>query len=325
MQKKILVAGSSGFIGGHLVRKLKSQGHYVIGVDIQQPKYTKPDYFYEIDLRSQEKTDGVFALYPNLDECYNLSCIMGGMGFISNPKMSHDIMTGSSQIVSNILDCCVQYKTKKLFYSSSACAYNMHLQDSVSSAALKESDAFPSMPDLMYGWQKIMGEIQCQAAYEQHGLDIRVARFHNIFGIEGIWDGGKEKAPASLARKVSMAKNGDSITVWGDGSQRRSFLYIDTCLEGVERLMASDVREPLNIGSSEDVSITELAEMLIQISGKKLSIEYDLTKPQGVRGRNSDNTKIGQLLNWKPDSRLYDGLCLTYEWINSQVKKQQLV
>lgn len=322
MQKKILVCGSAGFIGSHLVRKLKKEGNYVIGVDIELYKYENPDKFYQIDLRVQKDCAQIFASNPDIDECYLLACMMGGMGFIGDTKKSHDIMIGSTQIVSNVLDNCVHFNIKKLFYSSSACVYNMNLQDKEDSPALEEYMAYPAMPDLMYGWQKLCGELMCKATYEQHGLDIRIARFHNIFGIEGIFDGGKEKAPGSLSRKVAQAKDGDTISVWGDGSQRRSFLYIDECLEGIEKLMDSNFKEPLNIGSDEDVSIKQLAEMIIKISGKKLSIEYDLTKPQGVRGRNSNNELIKQVLHWCPVENLMDGLKKTYLWINSQIKKQ---
>lgn len=318
MQKKILVTGSSGFIGGHLVKKLKSQGHYVVGIDIVEPKYEKPDYFHYSDLRYDKP---FFLFYKNqgFDEVYNLACLMGGMGYIGDISKSYDIMVGSSQIVGNILECCVRYKTGKLFYSSSACVYNMNLQESENSPALKESDVYPAMPDLVYGWQKLTSEIMCQSAKDQHGLNVRIARFHNIFGTDGVWDGGKEKAPAALCRKIAQAKDGDTITVWGDGSQRRSFLYIDECLEGIERLMNSDCIEPINIGSSEDVSIKELAEMIIGISGKELKIECDLTKPQGVRGRNSDNSLIEQKLNWRPSLSIKSGLVKTYQWINKQI------
>lgn len=320
--KKILVCGSAGFIGSHLVRKLKKQGHYVIGVDIETQKYEKANKFYEVDLRVQSDCSKIFAANSDLDECYLLACLMGGMGFIGDSKKSYDIMVGSTQIISNVLEGCISSKAKKLFYSSSACVYNMNLQDKKDSPALKENTAFPAMPDLIYGWQKLCGEIMLQSAHEQHGLDIRIARFHNIFGVEGIWDGGKEKAPAAICRKVAQAKDIDTITIWGDGIQRRSFMYIDECLHGVELLMGSSYTHPLNIGSNEDVSITELAEMIIKISGKNIGIKYDTTKPQGVRGRNSDNELIKEVLDWSPKYELYNGLAWTYEWINKQVHKK---
>lgn len=322
MRKKIIIAGSSGFIGGHLVRKLKSQGHYVIGIDIVQPKYEHPDKFYLQDLRYQVPTLQIFSANRDVDEVYLLSCLMGGLGFIGDITKSYDIMVGSSQIVSNVIQGCVEYGAKKLFYSSSACVYNMNLQDKEDSAPLKESDALPAWPDLVYGWQKLMGEIMCQSAYDQYGLEIRIARFHNIFGHEGIWDGGKEKAPAALCRKVAKVSNGGVVEVWGDGKQRRSFLFIDECLEGVERLMLSNVREPVNIGSDEDVSINQMIGMLMQISNKDFNIEHDLTKPQGVRSRNSDNSNIKKLLGWSPSLPLYHGLSITYEWIKKQIESK---
>lgn len=321
-QKKIIVTGSSGFIGSHLVRKLKQEGNFVIGIDIERPKYEKPHMFFNYDLRDPVLAKRAFSAYhdiPEISEVYNLACLMGGMGYIGDIKHSHDVMTGSTLIIANVLDACIQYKVKKYFYSSSACVYNMNFQDEEFSPMLSEDMAIPAKPDLMYGWQKLMGEFMAQAAYEQHGLEIRIARFHNIFGIEGIWDGGKEKAPAAISRKVATANEGEPVYIWGDGKQRRSFLYIDECLTGIEKLMNSECMEPLNIGSSEDVSITELTEMLIQISGKKLKIEYDLSKPQGVRGRNSENSLIFEKLGWRPSAKLYDGLVKTYNFINKQI------
>lgn len=316
--KTILVTGSSGFIGGHLVSKLKKQGFFVIGSDMELPKYDSPDLFYKVDLRNQSSCESIFS-NNEINEVYNLACLMGGMGYIGNNKHSHDIMTGSTLIVANVLDCCVRYNVSKVFYSSSACAYNMYLQGDVDSVALKESDAYPAMPDLIYGWQKIQSETMHHGAFLSHGLECRVARFHNIFGVNGIYDGGKEKAPAAMCRKVAIAKNGDDLIVWGDGMQKRSFMYIDECLYFVEKLMNSDCRQVVNIGSDEVVSINELANMVMDISGKKLNIIYDTTKPQGVRGRNSDNTFIELVLGERPSKTLREGMEKLYRWVNEQV------
>lgn len=317
--KKILVAGSSGFIGSHLVRYLKSKGNYVIGVDIEKPKYETPDKFYNVDLRKQMATLAIFLEQKDIEEVYNLACLMGGMGYIGDKSHSYDVMVGSTQIVCNLIQCCVDFKVKKTFYSSSACVYNMYKQETTENVSLKESDAYPAMPDLVYGWQKLQSEIMYQAANEQHGLDIRIARFHNIFGEEGTWDGGKEKYPAAISRKVAQAKDGETISIWGDGKQTRSFLHVSECIDGIMKLMESDCIEPLNIGSDELVSINQVADMVIGISGKDLTIEHDISKPQGVRGRNSDNEKIFKTLGWKPTKYFKEGIEKTYHWVNQQV------
>jgi GDP-D-mannose 3',5'-epimerase len=310
----ILVTGSSGFIGSNLIRKLMNEGHVVIGVDIVKPVHFSPNLFYLLDLRDQKKTIDFFRTSPEFDEVYNLACLMGGMGYIGDRAHDYDIMIGSSQIVMNVAEAATLYKTKKIFYSSSACVYNMNFQNDADSASLKESNAYPAMPDLVYGWQKLFSEQIMQATK----LNYRIARFHNIYGPLGVFSGGKEKAPAALCRKVAMAKAGGEIEVWGDGQQTRSFLYIDECLEGIERLMNSEWPGAINIGSSESISINDLAQMIIDISGKKLTIK-NIPGPEGVRGRNSDNEHIYTVLKWQPSQPLREGIEKTYSWINKQI------
>lgn len=321
--KNILVAGSSGFIGTHLVRHLKKQGHYIIGVDVLPPKFEHPHKFYQVDLRIQRLMYAPFQKDIQIDEVYNLACLMGGMGYIGDDRHSFDIIGGSSQIVMNVLECCLHKNIRKIFYSSSACVYNMHKQHTTF-ASLKETDAYPAMPDLVYGWQKLLGEQMHQAAAQAEGLDIRIARFHNIYGPECIYKGGKEKAPAALCRKVAEARSGDEIEVWGDGQQTRSFLYVDECIDGIQRLMESQYQAPMNIGSKEVITINNMAQMIIQMSGKNLTIK-NIPGPAGVRGRNSDNTMIRELLDWEPEGKLVDGLERTYRWINSTINHPHYV
>lgn len=340
--KTALVTGSSGFIGSNLVIRLQSEGYFVIGVDIEEPKYSPPDRFFNYDLRVQSLCHKIFVpnrfidRYTQIDEIYNLACLMGGMGFIGDEKNSFDVMIGSTEIVSNILDCAVQYGVKKVFYSSSACVYNQFKQEDINNPGLKESDCYPAWPDLIYGWQKLCSEQMHIAANLTHGLEIRIARFHNIFGPFGSWNNGKEKAPAAMCRKVIEAKpvyaglsipepglktTDGVIEVWGDGQQTRSFLYIDDCIDAVRLLMESDFKEPINIGSEEMVSINQLAQMAIDISGKQIVINNVPSNALGVRGRNSDNTLIRQVLNWEPKYTLKEGLTKTFNWIKSQYEK----
>jgi GDP-D-mannose 3',5'-epimerase len=310
--KRILIVGSSGFIGSNLVDKLQKEGHFVYGTDIESPKHCEPGRFLQWDFtnwvgnRIEEDT---------FDEAYCLAACMGGMGYIGDEEThGYDIGVGSTKIVSNFIDLAQYMMIPKVFFSSSACVYNQDLQLSSNVVALKESDAIPANPDLLYGWQKLYAEKMFQTS----GLDVRIARFHNIFGQWGTYDGGKEKAPAALCRKVAMAKDGDEIEVWGSGTQTRSFLFIDECLEGVDRLMKSDYKEPINIGSDELISINDLAKMIIEISGKKLKIK-NIEGNVGVQGRNSDNTLIQEVLGWKPIQPLRNGIKKLYEWVNSQI------
>jgi GDP-D-mannose 3',5'-epimerase len=312
--KKALVLGSSGFIGSNLVAKLQSEEVFVVGVDMDYPKYSNPDIFIRFDLREPLNT-----LYGKgqFDEAYVLACLMGGMGFIGDEKKhGYDIGIGSTQIICNTIEY-LRGSSTKVFYSSSACVYNQLSQTQIESCSLKESDAIPAFPDLLYGWQKLYAE----KMFEASGLDVRIARFHNIFGKWGTYDGGKEKAPAALIRKVVNAKDGDEIEVWGTGLQARSFLHIDECLEGVERLMKSEYRNPINIGSDEMVSINQLAQMVIDISGKRLSIK-NVPGNVGVMGRNSDNTLIEKEIGWRPSKSLRSGIEKTYSWIESEINKK---
>lgn len=316
-KKKVFVAGSSGFIGGHLVKRLRDEGFFVIGADIEEPKYERPHIFYKYDLRNNLHCRQIFTDH-RIKEVYNLACLMGGMGYIGNPEHSYDIMVGSSLIVANVLDVAIEFKAEKIFYSSSACVYNENLQKATTNRALKEDDAYPSMPDLVYGWQKLFSEQMHQAAKDK--IQIRIARFHNIYGPEGTWNGGKEKAPAAMCRKV--AESNSFIDIWGDGKQMRSFLYIDDCIDAVRLLMESDYQEPINIGSEEMVSIEELALMVMEIADKPLNINFDPSKPQGVRGRNSDNTLVEKVLGWKPKYSLQQGMEKTFYWIESQFNEK---
>lgn len=318
---RVFIAGSSGFIGTNLVKKLKQQGHHVIGADIEPPKYgIVPDQFYLSDLR--EDVESYAMNHDDIDEAYCLACLMGGMGFIGDEeKYGYDIGVGSTEIVCNFIAAAKKNKFKKVFYSSSACVYNESLQMKNKSRPLREKDAYPAQPDLLYGWQKLFSELM----FQKSGLNVRIARFHNIFGPYGTYQGGKEKAPAAMCRKVSKAIQGSGIEVWGTGRQTRSFLYIDECLEAIERLMKSEYTKPLNIGSSEAVSINKLAKMVIEISGKRLFIQNVESDKVGVSGRNSDNTLIERVLSWKPEQPLIAGLKKTYEWIDKEIHPKKVL
>lgn len=323
--KTALVTGSSGFIGGHLVKRLKEEGYFVVGADMVRPKYTQPDRFYQYDLRVQNLCSHIFIpnrfveRYDKIDEVYQLAADMGGAGYIFSGDNDANVMHNSAQINLNVADCARRFGVKKLFYSSSACMYPQELQQNPripSVKGLKETDAYPANPDSEYGWEKLFSERLFLSYHRNYDMQVRIARFHNIFGPEGTWTGGKEKAPAAICRKV--AESTESIEVWGDGEQTRSFLYIDECIEGIRRLMESDFGLPINIGSDELISINDLAKMAMEIAGKELKIHH-IPGPQGVRGRNSDNTMIQQTLGWRPSQPLRTGMEKLYFWIDKQV------
>lgn len=321
--KKALVCGAGGFIGGHLVKRLKSEGYWVRGVDLKFHEYVDSvaDEFVKGDLRDPQLTKNVVD--QPFDEVYQLAADMGGAGFVFSGENDADIMHNSALINLNMVEASVAAKVKKIFYSSSACIYPERNQMDPDNPNCAEDSAYPADPDSEYGWEKLFSERFYFAAQRNYRLDIRVARFHNIFGPEGSWKDGREKAPAAFCRKVAEAPDGSEIEMWGDGEQTRSFLYIDECLEGVKRLMESDFMGPVNIGSDEMVSINQLAEMAMDIAGKKQSIKH-IPGPLGVRGRNSDNRLIDEKLGWRPDAPLRDGLSKTYFWIAEQVKKHEL-
>lgn len=320
VKKTALVLGAGGFIGSHLVKKLKKEGFFVRGADLKKPEYFKSeaDEFLVGDLRNQLFVKKVFN--KKFDEVYQLAADMGGAGYIFIGDNDANIMHNSALININVLEAMMYSKSVKVFYSSSACIYPEYNQMDTKNPKLSEESAYPAAPDSEYGWEKIFSERLYLAYHKNFGLKVRVARFHNVFGPEGTWTGGKEKAPAAICRKVADAKVGGEIEMWGDGKQTRSFLYIDECLEGVRRLMNSNFTGPVNIGSEEMVTINQLAEMTMKIAGKKLKIKH-IPGPQGVRGRKSDNKLIQKKLGWKPTVPLHVGLEKTYTWIDAQVKK----
>jgi len=323
MKKRVLVNGAGGFIGGHLVKRLKREGYWVRGVDLKQHEYSEShaDEFIVGDLRDPELVE---AVVDGIEEVYQLAADMGGAGYIFTGEHDAAVMHNSATINLNTLEYGRLAGVKKFFYSSSACMYPEYNQLDPQNPKCSEDSAYPAAPDSEYGWEKLFSERLYLAYMRNYGVQVRVARFHNIFGPEGTWDGGKEKAPAALCRKVAEAPGGGEIEIWGDGLQTRSFLYIDECIEGVRRLFESDFTGPVNIGSDEMVTINQLAEIAISLSGKTLSLRH-VSGPLGVRGRNSDNRLISEKLAWKPSRPLREGLQRTYEWVSAQVaaKRQQ--
>ena len=319
--KRVLVGGAGGFIGSHLVKRLRAEGHWVRGVDLKYPEFSPSaaDEFIIGDLRDPQV---VREVVDSIEEVYQLAADMGGAGYIFTGEHDADVMHNSATINLNVLDAGTRAGAKKFFYSSSACIYPAYNQTDPDNPNCAEDSAYPAAPDSEYGWEKLFSERLYFAFLRNYGVEVHVARFHNIFGPEGTWRGGKEKAPAAICRKVAESRDGDQIEIWGDGMQTRSFLYIDECLEGVRRLMESDFTGPVNIGSEEMVSINQLAETAMAIGGKRLAIRH-IPGPLGVRGRNSDNRLIHERLNWRPSRPLSEGLERTYAWILSQVEASQ--
>lgn len=319
-QTKVLVTGAGGFIGGHLVKFLKDKGFWVRGVDIKNPEFSESaaDEFLLLDLRRWENC---LQATVEIDEVYALAADMGGMGFISNHHAQ--ILYNNSLINLHTLEAARTNNVKRYLYTSSACIYPEYLQEKTDIQPLKEADAYPAMPQDAYGWEKLVSERLCLHYREDYGIETRIVRFHNIFGSEGTWDGGREKSPAAMCRKIAEAKlsGKNEIEIWGDGEQTRSFCYIDDCLEGIYRLMYADFHAPLNLGQDRMVTINQLADIVAGIAGIEI-IKQHVDGPQGVRGRNSDNTKLREVLNWEPSISLEKGLAVTYKWIEEQVRRK---
>lgn len=320
---KILVTGAGGFIGHHLVKRLKAEGHFVRGIDIKYPEFeqTAADEFWIQDLRYG--ATGAFNGMPfcerEFDEVYSLAADMGGIGYITT--FLADIARNNIRINLNMLEAAERFHAGRYLYTSSACVYNQDKQRDANVVPLKEDDAYPALPERGYGWEKLFAEQMCEYYQHDYNLDIRMVRFHNVYGPLGTYDGGKEKSPAAICRKVAKARNGGEIEVWGDGQQSRSYMHIRDCVEGLIRLMASGYQQPLNLGTDELVTVDGLVDIISGIAGKTLTKRHDLTKPQGVRGRNSDNSKLREVLGWEPKIKLEEGLVDTYRWISEQVQK----
>ncbi len=319
MTERVLVTGAGGFIGHHLVKYLIDKGYWVRAVDIKQPEYetSHADEFLVLDLR---RRDNCLIATQNIDHVYNLAADMGGIGYIT--AYLADISRNNILINTHMLEASHLNEVSRYFYSSSACIYPMYLQTSEDTTPLKEEDAYPADAEEGYGWEKLFAEKLCQYYHHDFGMETRVARFHNVYGPLGTYDGGKEKAPAAICRKVALAKDGSEIEVWGDGQQTRSFMYIDDCVEGIFRIMQSDVSKPLNLGMDIMISVDGLVDLISDIAGKSIGKQHNLTKPQGVRGRNSDNSLLRTLLEWEPTISLKQGLEITYSWISKQIANE---
>jgi GDP-D-mannose 3',5'-epimerase len=316
-QKRIVVTGAGGFIGHHLVKRLKAEGQWVRGVDIKVPEYeaTAADEFDVLDLRKADNC--LLATRGGIDQVFNLAADMGGIGYITANHA--DISRNNILINAHMLEASRQNAVQRFLFSSSACVYNQSKQKDADVKPLAEQDAFPADPEPGYGWEKLFAEELCRYYYKDYGFETRIVRFHNVYGPLGTYEGGKEKAPAAISRKVALADDAGEIEVWGDGEQTRSFMYVDDCVEGLIRIMASDHRDALNLGTDELVTINQLVDMVAKIADKRINKRHNLSGPQGVRGRNSDNTLLHRVLGWEPSISLAQGLRPTYGWISEQV------
>lgn len=314
MSKRIAILGAGGFIGHHLVKYLKDKGYWVRGIDIKYPEWEKSsaDEFIIQDLRYP-----AYHLFKDIDEVYHLAADMGGIGYIETHKA--DIVFNNTMIDMMVLKACQEQNVGKFLFTSSACVYPAYLQDTINPFPLKEEEAYPAEPEDGYGWEKLMMERTCRHFREDYGLQTYIARFHNIYGTHCTYDGGKEKSPAALCRKIAFAKDGEAIQIWGDGKQKRSYCYVDDCVEGLYKLMQSDYHEPINIGTDRVVSINEMVDIIANISHKLIFTDYEPNQPQGVRGRNADITKAKEILNWQPQISLEEGLTKLYQWIEKQL------
>ncbi len=318
-KKRILVTGAGGFIGYHLAARLRKEGQWVRGVDIKNPEF-EPSQSSEFKLLDLRDYDNCLEATEGVEEVYNLAADMGGIGYITS---NHGELSRNNILINcNMLQASRVSKVKKFLFSSSACVYPQYKQNIPDVTPLKEEDAYPADPEPGYGWEKLFTEEMCKYYKNDFSMETRVARFHNVYGPVGTYDGGKEKAPAAICRKVALADNDSKLEVWGDGNQTRSFMYIDDCVEGLIRIMDSNCSEPLNLGTDRLVTINELVDLVTKIAGKNISKKHDISKPQGVRGRNSDNSKLREMLGWEPSIPLEVGLKHTYEWIESQVRKK---